>query len=508
MNIKTSRICDKLGISYDSDNHNHPNFSSKFSCIIARQMRKAKIICTLGPASSTKAVIFSLIRNGMDVARLNFSHGDHKSHKKTIKLIREGAEKYRRPIAILQDLQGIKIRVGLIKGGSVFLKKGSEIFVSPGEGLGDGKRIYISYPGLLHDAKEGDKILVDDGLIQLEVITKLQGEIKTKVIEGGTLKDRKGVNLPFRISTPAFTHKDSIDLDFGLKMGVDYVALSFVRTVSDIKKVKNWLRKKKATIPLIAKIEKPEAITNIEGILNEIDGIMIARGDLGVEIAPEEVPIMQKRLIELSNRKGRIVITATQMLESMKEHMRPTRAEATDVANAVIDGSDALMLSGETASGEYPLESLRMMNRIIEYTEGQYPAALSSFKIQDFRPAGFSEAVADAACRAAEDIKARFIIAFTHSGFTAKLVSKFRPRAPIIAYTPGGDVRRRMSIYWGVYPKLLRPLSSTDEMIREVERSLLSERLARKGDRIVITASTPILGYGKTNLLKLHTIGE
>jgi pyruvate kinase len=332
--------------------------------------------------------------------------------------------------------------------------------------------------------------------------------LRTQIIEGGVLEDRKGVNLPFRISAHAFTHKDAGDLDFGLKMGVDYVALSFVRTADDIGKVKRWLKKRNATVPLIAKIEKMEALTNIEEILDEVEGIMIARGDLGVEISPEEVPVIQKRLIELSNVKGKIVITATQMLESMREHMRPTRAEAADVANAVIDGSDALMLSGETASGRYPVDSLKMMNRIIEYTEKGYPAVLSPFKVQGFCPSGFSEAVADAACRAAEDVKAKFIVAFTHSGFTARLVSKFRPRTPIVALTPGEDVRRRMCIYWGVSPLLLRPLSGTDEMVREVERALLSEGLARKGDRIVITASTPVLGSGKTNLLKLHTLGE
>lgn len=470
--------------------------------------RKAKIVCTIGPASHTRAVIFSLIRNGMDVARLNFSHGDHESHRKAIELIREGAEIFGRPVAILQDLQGIKIRVGLIRGGSVSLKKGSEILILPGDGMGDEKSIYVSYPGLIRDAKKGERILLDDGMIQLEVIAKGREGLKARIIEGGILADRKGVNLPFKISAPAFTHKDAADLDFGLKMGVDYVALSFVRTADEIRKVKNRLKRKNAAVPLIAKIEKSEALTNIERILDEVEGIMIARGDLGVEVSPEEVPVLQKRLIALSNAKGKIVITATQMLESMREHMRPTRAEAADVANAVIDGSDALMLSGETASGRYPVDSLKMMNRIIEFTEKGYPAAQSLFKVKEFSASGFSEAVADAACRAAEDIGAKFIVAFTNSGFTAKLVSKFRPKTPILALTPAEDVRRKMCIYWGVSPLLLRPLSSTDEMIREVERSLLGDGMARKGDRIVITAGTPVLGSGKTNLLKLHTIGE
>lgn len=471
-------------------------------------MRKAKIVCTIGPASNSKTVLFSLIKNGMDVARLNFSHGDHESHKKNIELIRVSAKKYNKPVAILQDLQGIKIRVGLMKNGSALLKRGSEVILAHGKGIGDEKKVYVSYPGVIHDAKRGDCILLDDGLIQLEITSKGRNSLKTRVIEGGILKDRKGVNLSFRISKPSFTEKDAVDLDFGLRMGVDYVALSFVRSVDDIHVVKKWLKKKNATVPLIAKIEKPEALSNIEGILSEVEGIMIARGDLGVEVSPEEVPIIQKRLIELSNRRGKIVITATQMLESMTEHTRPTRAEATDVANAIIDGSDALMLSGETASGKYPVEALKMMGRIITHTEVKYGLPPSPFKVQESGLTGFSEAVADAACRAAEDIKAKYIIAFTHSGFTAKLVSEFRSKIPIIAFTPKEKVQRQMSLFWGVHPKLMRPLSHTDEMIREVERSLLKDRLVRKGDRIVITASTPILGAGKTNLLKLHTVGE
>ncbi|HYA26753.1 MAG TPA: pyruvate kinase [Thermodesulfovibrionales bacterium] len=474
----------------------------------AMAIRKAKIICTIGPASCTKEVLFSLIRNGMDVARLNFSHGNRELHAKAIDLIHEGVERCGRSVAILQDLQGIKIRVGMIRGGSVLLRKGNEILVSPGSGIGDEERIYVSYPGIVRDARKGERILLDDGLIQLEVKAKGVKGLRTRIVEGGVLGNRKGVNLPFRVPVRAFTRKDETDLAFGLEMGVDYVALSFVRTTDDIRVVKNWLKRRNVTVPLIAKIEKSEALTNIEGILNEVEGIMIARGDLGVDISPEEVPVIQKRLIERSNAKGKLVITATQMLESMREHLRPTRAEAADVANAVIDGSDALMLSGETATGKYPLDSLKMMGRIIEYTEKEYPVAHSPFKVQDFRSAGFSEAVADAACRAAEDIKAKFIVAFTHSGFTAKLVSKFRPKTPIVALTPRNDVLKKMCIYWGVSPLLLRPFSGTDRMMLEVERSLLSEGLARKGDRIVITASTPVLGSGKTNLMKLHTLGE
>lgn len=485
-------------------------------------MRRAKVICTIGPTSSTRAVLFSLIKNGMDVARLNFSHGDHESHKKAIELIREGSKKYNRQVAILQDLQGIKIRAGRVKGGSVFLEKGSKVIVVPGDGIGDQTKIYITFADIVKSARKGDRISLDDGLIQLQVESKGRNSLNTTVAESGILTDRKGVNLPFKIEAPSFTEKDAADLDFGLAMDVDYVALSFVRSADDIERVEDRFKKKKKRLPIIAKIERPEALTNIEEILDRTDGIMIARGDLGIELPPEEIPVIQKRLISLSNKKGKLVITATQMLESMTEHIRPTRAEAADVANAVIDGTDALMLSAETASGKYPVEALAMMNKIIEYTERNSPAQSSSFRFAGSRcnstaalpdeagafvKALFSEAVADAACRAAEDIHARFIIACTDSGFTARLVSKFRPRMPIIAVTPDARTRKRMALYWGVDPKLMRPPTGTDEMISEVEKLLLEEGLVKKGEGIVITASAPLLGSGKTNLMKLHIIG-
>jgi len=470
--------------------------------------RRAKIICTIGPSSDSRERIFSLIRNGMDVARLNFSHGDHDSHGRAIDIIREGSERYKRPVAILQDLMGVKIRVGRVRNGSVTLKKGKEVFLYPGSEESDEHRLFISYPNLIKDAREGERVLLDDGLIQLEILSIERERLRARVLEGGVLGDRKGVNLPFSLSLKAFTEKDAHDLEFGLEKGVDYVALSFVKKASDITGLKRWLSKRGSMIPIIAKIERPEALIEIEEILDEADGIMIARGDLGVEVNPEEVPLIQKRLIELANRKGRIVITATQMLDSMREHMRPTRAEATDVANAIIDGSDALMLSGETASGRYPVESLKMMNRIIEYTEVHYPANPSLFRKDRRGPSEFPEAVADAASRAAEDIEAKYIVAFTHSGFTARFVSKFRPSIPIVAFTPSERVQRIMSLYWGVRPELMRPLTSTDEMIKEVEGALLKNGLVKRGDRIVITASIPVLGTGRTNMLKLHTIGE
>ncbi len=470
--------------------------------------RKAKIVCTIGPSSSTREKIFSLIRNGMDVARLNFSHGSHEEHAKAIEIIREGSERFKRPVAILQDLMGVKIRVGTVKDGGIVLKKGQVVYLLSGTGESDENRLYISYPNLTRDAKKGGQVLLDDGLIQLEIVSVERGRLRTRVIEGGILQSRKGVNLPFKLSLRTFTEKDMADLKFGLDNGIDYVALSFVKKASDIKSLRKWLKGRKAFIPVIAKIERPEALEEINEIMEEADGIMIARGDLGVEVNPEEVPLIQKRLIELANRKGKIVITATQMLDSMREHLRPTRAEATDVANAVIDGSDALMLSGETASGMYPVESLKMMNRLIEYTEKNYRPSSSPFKKGERDGSDFPRAVADAACKAAEDIGAKYIVAFTHSGFTARLVSKFRPSIPIIAFTPFEKVRRVMSLYWGVRPEIMRTLSNTDEMIEEVEKALIQQRLAKRGDSIVITASIPVLGSGKTNMIKLHRIGE
>jgi pyruvate kinase len=465
-------------------------------------MRKAKIVCTIGPASSSREAILGLIKNGMDVARLNFSHGDHEFHKKAFNLVREGARKQTRPVAVLQDLQGIKIRTGPMKGGAVKLVRGQVVLVSPGIRTGTDERIYVSYPGIVRDARKGQRILLDDGLIELRVIGKTGNALKAKIIEGGDLRDRKGVNLPgMRITLRSFTKKDMDDLAFGMKLGIDYVAVSFVRSAKDIEKVRDFLKAYGRYIPIIAKVEKPEAVEHIEEILDAADGIMVARGDLGVELPTEDVPMIQKSLIELANRKGKLVITATQMLESMTKHTRPTRAEATDVANAVIDGTDALMLSAETSVGKYPQRSLRMMDRIIRKTESEREA-LSSYTPRR----SFSDAVADAASRAARDTGAKFIAAFTHSGYTARLISKFRPPIPIVAFTPFEDVITRMSIYWGVAPKIMRPLGSTDDVFKEVERSLLKERTAKPGDCLVITASTPIGGAGKTNLMKLHRI--
>lgn len=469
-----------------------------------RFFRSAKIICTLGPSTSNNDMIISLIKNGMDVARLNFSHGDHESHSKIIDLIRENSLRLDRPVAILQDLQGIKIRIGDVKNDLIEIKKGTIITIKPGDGLSSGNELYILYPALLKDVKKGDKILIDDGLVQLTVLDKSYDSLKAKVIEGGILNSRKGVNLPgVNISIDSFTEKDRYDLELGIKKNVDYVAISFVRNQDDVLKVKEFIKAKKKDIPVIAKIEKPEALKNIDKIMDVSEGIMIARGDLGVEIPSEEVPLIQKSLIEKANEKGRIVITATQMLESMTEHLRPTRAETTDVANAVLDGTDALMLSAETAKGKYPIEALKMMDRIIRHTE-RMRKPFSSYIHKHI----FAEAIAGAACKAAEDINARLLVAFTKTGFTARLLSKLRPSVPVIAYTPDVRIQNRLCLYWGIIPKTMKLPSTTDEMIERIEQSLLKEGMVEKGDNIVITSSSPLSYRGKTNFMKLHKIGE
>ncbi len=469
-------------------------------------MRKAKIVCTIGPASGERKIIRELIKSGLDVARLNFSHGEHETHQKVASLVREESSRQNKVVSILQDLQGIKIRLSDIEGGSVMLKTGKEVFLHPGKELSDEKNLFVSYPALLKDVKEGDRILIDDGLIKLNVTGKTKNALKARVVEGGIVKSRKGVNMPTsRTSLPAFTEKDRRDLEFGLKLGVDYVAISFVRTAEDIELVLNWAKRKGVTLPpLIAKIEKPEALENINEIMEIVGGIMVARGDLGVEMPTEKVPMIQKMLIDFANKKGKLVITATQMLESMTQHTRPTRAEASDVANAVLDGTDALMLSAETTTGKYPVESVKMMDMIIRYTEESIVhRAVSPYQIGKT----FPEAIADGACKAAHDTDAKAIVVFTHSGFTAKLISKLRPDVPVIAFTPDEVVLRRLPLYWGTAAKLMkrRNVEILDTaFMSEIEKSLIKERLVSKGDSIVFVASSSFLG--KPNIIRLHRL--
>jgi pyruvate kinase len=465
-------------------------------------MRRAKIICTIGPASVDGRVIRKLIKGGMNVARLNFSHGTYEFHTRAIKTIREQAKRLGKTVAIMQDLQGIKIRVGAIKGGGVQLKKGQEITIKEGKALSGGDTIFINYPHLIKGIEKGERILFADGMIQARVREKGRDYLRAVIKSGGLLEEKKGVNIPgLKPLEVSFTKKDVEDLHFVLGMGIDYIALSFVRRAEDVLALKNFLKKEKApSIPVIAKIETPLGLKNIEGILKEADGIMIARGDLGVEIPPEDVPFAQKSLIKEANRAGKTVIVATEMLESMTNKPRPTRAETTDVANAVLDGADAVMLSQETSIGQYPVESLQMMARIILETERTLP-----IKSRYEEKGTFSEAVAEAAAEAAESVRAKYIIGFTQSGYTARLLSMLRPQAPIIAFSPSEEVMRRMALFWGVASRKIKRLKTMELQFREVEKALLAEGLAQKGDSVVITSGIPGK-QGTTRLMKLHVI--
>jgi len=438
------------------------------------------------------------------VARLNFSHGTHAFHESALRTIRKEADRLHKSVAIMLDLQGIKIRVGALRNSQAELRKGQLVTIKRGGGPGDEKTVYIKYPHLIDASDKGNRILLNDGLIELQIIEKGMDYLRAVVKTGGVLKENKGVNLPgLRPVDVSFTRKDEADLRLGLRMGVDYVALSFVRTQDDVLAIRDFLRRENAEgLPVIAKIETPQAMRNLDEILPLVEGIMVARGDLGVEIPPENVPVAQKSLIEKANKAGKFVIVATEMLESMTERPRPTRAETTDVSNAILDGADAVMLSQETSVGKYPLEAVHMMGRIIEETELSLPIH-SRYE----QRGTFSEAVARAATDAAQSVKARYIIAFTQSGSTAKLISMLRPETEIVAFSPSKDVMRRMALYWGVSAHKIRRLKSMDAQFREVEKALVSERLARRGDIIVITAGIPNK-QGTTRLMKLHVIGK
>ncbi len=466
--------------------------------------RRAKIICTIGPASVDGRIISGLITTGMNVARLNFSHGTHAFHEGAMRTIRDEADRLNKTVAVILDLQGIKIRVGMLKDAQVELKKGQMVTIKQGGGPGDEDTIYIKYSHLIEASETGHRMLLNDGLIELQIMEKGRDYLRATVKVGGILKEKKGVNLPgLKPMDVSFTRKDEADLRLGLSMGVDYVALSFVRTKNDVLALRNFLSEEKAEgLPIIAKIETPQAIRNLEEILPLVEGIMVARGDLGVEIPPENVPMAQKSLIEKANRAGKFVIVATEMLESMTQRPRPTRAEATDVSNAILDGADALMLSQETSVGQYPIEAVDMMGRIIEETELSLPIH-SRYQ----QKGTFSEAVARAATDAAQSVKAKYIIAFTQSGSTAELISMLRPEVEIIAFSPSSHVIRRMALYWGVLARRIRKLKSMDSQFREVEKALLSEKLAKKGDIIVITAGIPNI-QGTTRLMKLHVLGK
>jgi pyruvate kinase len=446
------------------------------------------------------------MKAGMDVARLNFSHGTPTAHARVIRAIRRLSRSLRRPVAIIADLPGPKIRTGRLQGGGpVELKRNRTIVITTSGGRGSAARLVINHRKLAEDVRPGDRILLSDGLIELRVRSVSKGEVHCRVVNGGTLGELKGVNLPgVQLSAPSLTRADRSLALFAARHRVDYIAQSFVRSASDVRRLKSLLRRAGSDIPVVAKIEKPEALDHLEEILDTADGVMVARGDLGVEMRPEKVPAAQKRIIRLANERRRPVITATQMLESMIENPRPTRAEASDVANAVLDGTDALMLSGETATGRHPEGAVSMMARIIAEAE-----AIASERPHPWKhgAADIALTVAEAASLAAERLPVRAIVVFTESGFTARLVSKARPSPAIVAYSPSRAVRRRLPLLWGVTPYPLRRVREIDALAVEAERDLLRRRLASKGDLIVLVAGTPLHTAGSTNLLKLHTVG-
>jgi pyruvate kinase len=470
---------------------------------------RTKIVATIGPASSSPEVIQDMLLSGMNVARLNFSHGSYDDHAKRLQELRAIADKLKLPLTILQDLQGPKIRVGDLPGGGIQLAINQLVTLVPLSGQPNSETkdtsvtIAIDYPYVAEEAKPGTPVLLDDGLMELTVEAVEGAAVQCRVVTGGVLKSHKGVNFPtLNLRLPSLTDKDRQDLDFGVQQGVDIISLSFVRSADDIRELKQLLAAKNSKIPVLAKLEKPQAIANLEAIVNESDAIMVARGDLGVEMSPEKVPLIQKTIIRLCNQKGVPVITATQMLDSMIHNPRPTRAEASDVANAIIDGTDAVMLSGESAVGKYPVESVQMLARIaadveseIEYTN--YPPP----EIDD------PHAIGEALNTINHVLDLQCIVTLTETGHTARLAAAERPSAPVIAITANPSIYRQLNLVWGVRPVLMEHLNGPIELLfQQIECCLLERRFAAPGDKVLLMGGLPLRQAGSTNFLKLHTV--
>lgn len=475
-------------------------------------MRKTKIVCTIGPASESIEKLVQLIEAGMNVARLNFSHGNHEEHAARIRNIREATEKTGKQVAILLDTKGPEIRTNNMENNSIELVAGNDVTISMREILGTPEKFSITYDGLLYDVNPGSRILLDDGLIGLEVLSidETQKEIHTKILNSGTLKNKKGVNVPgVSVKLPGITEKDEKDILFGIEQGVDFIAASFVRRASDVLEVRELLQKNGADyIQIIPKIENQEGVDRLDEILEVADGLMVARGDLGVEIPAEEVPLVQKDMIKKCNNAGKPVITATQMLDSMQRNPRPTRAEASDVANAIFDGTDAIMLSGETAAGTYPVEAVQTMHNIASRTETalNYRDILSRNSKVDRH--NVTDAIGESVAHTALNLNAGAIITPTESGHTARMISKYRPKAPIIAVTSNEHVSRGLSLVWGVYPQMGPKAETTDDMLQTAIDQSLQSGIVSHGDLVVITAGVPVGEIGTTNLMKIHVLGE
>ncbi len=475
--------------------------------ITDRSRRRTKIVCTIGPATSSPDKLAALMRAGMDVARLNFSHGTRESHGAMIRQIRELSETLDIPVGILQDLPGPKTRTIGPQGGPVELREGATFILTTRDVPGSAEEVSVTLPTLPQDVRPGNQILLDDGKIELEVVACREQDVETIVVTGGMLSSAKGINVPnVTLSVSSMTERDIEFLHFGLEMGVDMVALSFVRSVEDVRTAREIIAKTERRPLLIAKLEKHEALDNLEEILAAVDGLMVARGDLGVEIPIEQVPMQQKRIIGAANHVGKPVITATQMLESMVSNPRPTRAEVTDVANAIFDGTDAVMLSGETAVGEYPIQAARMMDRVAREVEPQLPyMAMLQRKERDLESTTF-DAISYAAVHTAHQLGAKLIVAFTSLGSTARQVAKYRPSVPILAATPDLDGWHRLTLTWGITPFLMSQAESIEEMATAAKEAALSTGMAEPGDRIVIVAGVPIGHPGRTNLLRVEVL--
>jgi pyruvate kinase len=467
--------------------------------------RRAKIVATIGPATDTEESLEALLAAGVDVVRLNFSHGTHDDHARRLRMVRTIADRLHRPIAVMLDLQGPKIRTGTLVGGQpVTLTRGQRFAITTLPIEGTAQRVSTTYPGLPSDCRVGDTVLVDDGRLKLIVTHTEPHEVTFQVVDGGLLKEHKGINLPgVAVSAPALGEKDEEDLAFGLEQGVDMVALSFVRSASDMQLARAFIAKHGKSVPLIAKLEKPQAIDQLDAILAASDGVMVARGDLGVEMAPEDVPPLQKTIIRKANRRGIPVITATQMLESMIDEPMPTRAEASDVANSVWDGTDAVMLSGETAVGKHPVDVVEMMHRIVVRAETTVPG----MPPEERGRMSHAQAICRAATGLAEDLKVAAIAAFTRTGRTGQLLSTERPSAPIYVFTSDQQVYRRLALWWGVTPILEQFSTDSDGMIHEIEGSLLARQALAPGDLAVIVGALPFRPGARTNFVKLHSVG-
>ena len=467
-------------------------------------MKRTKIICTLGPASESPEIIKALIDAGMDIARLNFSHDTHEVFVRRIKLVRQISAELNKTVAILQDLSGPKLRIGKIEPGPVLLNPGNPFTLTARPVVGDEREVSITYRNLPRDVKSGDIIFLADGQFELKVLSVNNTDINCEVIVGGELTSNKGIHVPgVSLSAPAMTEKDMDDLKFGIQQGVDWIALSFVRNRDDVLRVRRVLKESQVDIPIIAKIERREALQNIDEILQVVDGLMVARGDLGLEIPIREISAVQKRIIKKANAVGMPVITATQMLESMIENPRPTRAEVTDIANAIFDGTDAVMLSAETAIGKYPVQAARIMDEVAGGAEDNIDY-IQLFQGKQITPDyhDIADAISHAACHVALNVGARAIICCTRSGQTARMVAKYRPHAPIIVVSPSEEVLRRLILFWGVFPLKIEQAEDTDDMIAKAKLAALESGIANNGDTIVIVAGIPIDIPGTTNTIK------